>query len=83
MKDRSLLIYMNDYQYYVYINNQTNKQTSWPESGSELYRPSDHGLLAKLVPTHADRGVSRSHCGGSPTAVISIFYTGAATFSFK
>jgi hypothetical protein len=32
---------------------QTNKQT---KSASELYRPSDHRLLAKLMPTFADRG---------------------------
>jgi hypothetical protein len=30
----------------------------WPESVSELYRPSDRRLSAKLVPTLADR---RSH----------------------
>jgi hypothetical protein len=35
---------------------QTNKkQTPWPQSASELYRPSDRRLLAKLVPTFADR----------------------------
>jgi hypothetical protein len=51
-----------------------NKQTPWPESGSELYRPSHRRLSAKLVPTFADRGVSRSQRGGSPTAVISILY---------
>jgi hypothetical protein len=28
----------------------------WPESASELYRPRDHRLLAKLVPIFADRG---------------------------
>jgi hypothetical protein len=28
----------------------------WPESASELYRPSDCCLSAKLVPTFADRG---------------------------
>jgi CBS-domain-containing membrane protein len=28
----------------------------WPESASELYRPSDRRLSAKLVPTLADRG---------------------------
>jgi hypothetical protein len=34
-----------------------NKQeTPWPESASELYRPSDRSLLAKLVPAFADRG---------------------------
>jgi hypothetical protein len=31
----------------------------------------DCRLSAKLVPTFADRGVSRSQCGRSPTAVIS------------
>jgi hypothetical protein len=35
---------------------QTNKQTLWPESASELYRPRYHLLSAKLVPTFADRG---------------------------
>jgi hypothetical protein len=29
---------------------------SWPESMSELYRPSNHRLLAKLVPIFPDRG---------------------------
>jgi CBS-domain-containing membrane protein len=33
-----------------------NKQTPWPESASEQHRPSDRRLLAKLVPTFADRG---------------------------
>jgi hypothetical protein len=32
------------------------KQTPWPESTSELYRPNDRRLLTKLVPTCADRG---------------------------
>jgi hypothetical protein len=44
-----------------YANNkQTNKhtyiQSPWPESASELYRPSDRRLSAKLVPTYDDRG---------------------------
>jgi hypothetical protein len=30
-------------------------QTLWPESASELYRPGDRRLPAKLVPTFADR----------------------------
>jgi hypothetical protein len=30
-------------------------KTTWPESASELYRPSDRRLSAKLVPTFADR----------------------------
>jgi hypothetical protein len=47
-----------------------------------LYQKSDRRLSAKLVPTFADREVSRGQRGGSPT-VFSIFYTGANTFSFK
>jgi hypothetical protein len=61
----------------------TNKQTPWPESASELFRPSEGSLSVKLAPTFADRGVSRSQHGGSPTAVISDFYSGAASFSSK
>jgi hypothetical protein len=34
---------------------QDNK-TLWPQSSSELYRPSDRRSSAKLVPTFADRG---------------------------
>jgi hypothetical protein len=52
--------------------NNTKKQTPWPESTSDLYRPSDRRLSANLVPTFADRGVSRSQGSGSPTAVISV-----------
>jgi hypothetical protein len=37
--------------------------------------PSDHHLPAKLVQTFADRGVSPSQRRGSPTEVISDFYT--------
>jgi hypothetical protein len=36
--------------------NKRPKQTSWPESACELYRPNDRCLSAKLVPTFADRG---------------------------
>jgi hypothetical protein len=35
------------------------------ESASELYRPSDRRLSAKLVPTFADRRMSRGQGGGS------------------
>jgi hypothetical protein len=31
-------------------------KTPWSESASELYRPSDRRLSAKLVPIFADRG---------------------------
>jgi hypothetical protein len=34
---------------------RTHTHTVWPESVSELYRPSDRCLSAKLVPSFADR----------------------------
>jgi hypothetical protein len=34
----------------------TNKQTPWSQSASELYRPSYRRLSAKLMPTFANRG---------------------------
>jgi hypothetical protein len=49
-----------------------NTRTPWPQSANEVYRPSDRRLSAKLVPTFADIGESRSQRGGSPTAVISV-----------
>jgi hypothetical protein len=58
------------------------KQTPWSESASELYRQSECRLLAKLVPTFADRGfrvVSETH----PTAAFLAFYNGVATVSSK
>jgi hypothetical protein len=55
----------------------------WPESESELYRPSDYRLSVKSVPLLRIDGVSRGQRGGSLPAVFSVFYTGAATFSFK
>jgi hypothetical protein len=42
----------------VKVQHQQNKQTPWPDTASELYRPSDSRLSAKLVPTFADRGCS-------------------------
>jgi hypothetical protein len=35
---------------------QQHKRTPWPESASELYRPSDRHSSAKLVPIFAVRG---------------------------
>jgi hypothetical protein len=35
---------------------KTKVKTPWPESASELYRPSDRRLSAKRLPTFADRG---------------------------
>jgi hypothetical protein len=55
------------------VNYHHNQLTPWLQSASELYRQSDRRMLAKLVPTFADRGVSHGHCSGSPTAVISFF----------
>jgi hypothetical protein len=47
----------NTHQCYIRKYISDNKLTStWPESASELYRPSDRRLSAKLVPTFADRG---------------------------
>jgi hypothetical protein len=37
-------------------NKQTNKQTPWSESASELYQPSDRRFSAKWLPTFAEKG---------------------------
>jgi hypothetical protein len=49
------------------LPNTRSKRTPWPESVSELYRPRDRRLSAKLVPTFADRwwhvaSMTDSHC---------------------
>jgi hypothetical protein len=51
-------------------------------SANKLYRPSDRRLSAKLVSTFAARGC-RVVSATDPPAVISVFLTGAATFSLK
>jgi hypothetical protein len=61
------------YQHKLVATIKNKRQTPWPESAIKLYRPSDRHLLARLVPTFADRGVSRSQRGGSPTAVNLVF----------
>jgi hypothetical protein len=43
-------------QIYTLKHEKQNKQTPWPESVSELHRPSDRRFSANLVPTFADRG---------------------------
>jgi hypothetical protein len=48
-------------------------KTPWPESESELYRPSDRRLSAKLVPTFADKGVPRGERDGSLRPLFSDF----------
>jgi hypothetical protein len=60
-----------DSEYEIFDGHEYLKM--WPESVSELYRPSELRLSAKLVQTFADRRVSRSQRGGSSTAVISVF----------
>jgi hypothetical protein len=35
---------------------KTNEQTPWPESATELHRPSDRRLSANWLPTFADKG---------------------------
>jgi hypothetical protein len=41
------------------------QRTPWPESATELYRPSDHRLSTKLVPTSCRWRVSRGERDGS------------------
>jgi hypothetical protein len=38
------------------IRTKLKNQTPWPESASELYRPSDRRLSAKSAPTFSDMG---------------------------
>jgi hypothetical protein len=45
------IIYLHTDHLFPYI-----KKTSWSQSESELYRPSDCHLSTKLVPTFVDRG---------------------------
>jgi hypothetical protein len=49
-------VHMTMHMCYMTCTNKQNKQTPWSDSVSELYRPSDRRLTAKLVPTFADRG---------------------------
>jgi hypothetical protein len=42
--------------YKIYKIQDQENETPWLESASEVYRPRDRRLLAKLVPTLADRG---------------------------
>jgi hypothetical protein len=48
-----------------------SKQIPWPESASELYRSGDRSLSPKLVPSFAERAVSRIQRGGSLTELLS------------
>jgi hypothetical protein len=48
----------NNSRLFLYIRKARNykKKTPWPKSASELHRPRDSRLSAKLVPTVAGRG---------------------------
>jgi hypothetical protein len=50
----SVLAGMNGFTMFCYMD--TNKQTPWSESASELYRPSNRRLSAKSLPTLTDKG---------------------------
>jgi hypothetical protein len=58
-----ILTRVSYYYYYAEYKKQT-KQTQWPESASELYRPSDRLLSAKLAPTFGSAG-NRTRTSGS------------------
>jgi hypothetical protein len=68
-----IVIHLSDSVQFKLLTANLNIKKSWPESMRELYRPRDRRLSAKLVPNFADRRVSRSQRGGSPTTVISVF----------
>jgi hypothetical protein len=38
-------------KYHIILLTKKKKKTLWPQSASELYRPNDRRLSAKLVPT--------------------------------
>jgi hypothetical protein len=57
----------------ICLKRLTNTQTPWLESASELYRPSDRRLSAKLVPTLADRGCRVVSATNPPQSLISVF----------
>jgi hypothetical protein len=40
----------------IFSSKKGATKTPWPASASEIYRPSDRRLSAKLVPTFVDRG---------------------------
>jgi hypothetical protein len=49
---------------------QTSKQTRWPKSASELYRPRDRSLSAKFVPTFNGERVPRGQRDGSLGSIL-------------
>jgi hypothetical protein len=53
-------------------SNHAHKKIPWPEFASELYRPSDPRLSAKLVPTFANIEC-RVFSATDPYALFSVF----------
>jgi hypothetical protein len=61
---RTFACFTKNYHFYLkyvplFLNISTlkkKKKTPWSESASELYRPKDHRLSAKWLPTFADKG---------------------------
>jgi hypothetical protein len=53
---------------------QTKTNSVWPEPARELYRPIDRHYSVQLLPTRADRGVSRSQRGGFDSRRYQIFW---------
>jgi hypothetical protein len=46
-----IFVYLRGIQPPIHTHTHTHTRTPWPESASELYRPSDHRFSATLVPT--------------------------------
>jgi hypothetical protein len=63
-------------------NEQTNKLTPWPESASELHRPSDCRMSANLVPSFADRGCHVVSVT-DPYGRILVSYSESSSFIFS
>jgi hypothetical protein len=52
---------------------RVKKKTQWPETASELYRPSDRRLSAKRLPTCADRGCHVVSATDPSGRILSVF----------
>jgi hypothetical protein len=55
IRNKTLKLLVSEFESFVSYCS-TKKQTPWPESASELHRPSNRLFLVKLVPTFAYRG---------------------------
>jgi hypothetical protein len=62
--------------------NKTKQQIQWSESASELYRPIDRRLSAKLLSTFADRGCNVVSVTDSYCRILG-FLDRRSCFSFK